>query len=514
MGRVSKQKKKKQLSLSEGSLIEICTGEKGLTAVWFEAVVLDPNPPPPSHARSSSKRACRVYVEYTTLLSDDGESPLRELVNLEYIRPRPPTETVEGFELYDPVDAFYNDGWWTGVVTQLLDSNRYVVTFRKPPDELEFGLSDLRLHLRWVYGKWVPPKRKNTTGFGFSVGKEVEVTFEGDDYMDAWYPSKVVEVCGNGCFMVDCMRPNTEIKEQIRAAVCSSHIRPCPPLLLKNSKCFCLNDKVESFYDSGWWFGVIKEVLPDSRYVVFFQNKKTERVLNHSELRPHMVWEDGEWHTSQGESLSPYCTLEDVENCNGLDITQSAVTHGSEDTTTNETYGEKISRSLNSDGEMSEQPILWWPSNASVSPIKRKRRLDLSKENFSSDSLSLIKCKKQANGCKTPTEKSSCFISSPNQSSLGNTARKMPHKVDEQGSVSGPHRKRGRPKKRTAKLPQSTAQGFSLNAVEAHGKENVESVPMEKAVSEGPIPMEKAVGEGPIPMEKAVGEGPIPMEKA
>ncbi|VFQ85827.1 unnamed protein product [Cuscuta campestris] len=117
----------------------------------------------------------------------------------------------------------------------------------------------------------------------------------------------------------------------------------------------------------------------------------------------------------------------------------------------------------------------------------------------------------------------------------------MPHKVDEQGSVSGPHRKRGRPKKRTAKLPQSTAQGklkrkkvrssktvvrtpdvlvesqisgFSLNAVEAHGKENVESVPMEKAVSEGPVPMEKAISKGPIPMEKAVGEGPIPMEKA
>ncbi|VFQ63773.1 unnamed protein product [Cuscuta campestris] len=423
MGRVSKQQqKKKELSLSEGSLIEICTREKGLTAVWFEAVVLDPSPPPPSHARSSSKRACRVYVEYTTLLSDDGESPLRELVNLEYIRPRPPPETVEGFELYDPVDAFYKDGWWTGVVTQLLDSNRYVVTFRKPPDELEFGLSDLRLHHRWVYGKWVPPKRKNTTGFGFSVGKEVEVTFDGDDYKDAWYPSKLVEVCGNGYFMVDCMRPNTEIKEQIRAVVRSSHIRPCLPLL-KNSKCFCLNDKVESFYDSGWWFGVIKEVLPDGRYVVVFQNKKkTERVLNHSELRPHIVWKDGKWHTSQGESLSPFCTLEDVENCYGLDIPQSAATHGSEDATTNETYGEKISRSLNSDGEMSEHPILWWPSNASVSPIKRKRRLELSKEGFSSESLSLIKCKKQANECKTPTEKSSCIISSPNHSSLGNTA--------------------------------------------------------------------------------------------
>ncbi|RAL49921.1 hypothetical protein DM860_002212 [Cuscuta australis] len=420
MVRVSKlQEKKKQVWLTEGSLIEVCTREKGLTAVWFEAVVLDTNPPPPSHARSASKTSCRVYVEYSTLLSDDGESPLRELVNLEYVRPRPPLQIVEGFELYDPVDAFYKDGWWTGVVTQLLDSSRYVVTFGKPQDELEFGLSDLRLHHLWMNGEWLPPQRKNTTGLVFSVGKEVEVTFEGDDYKDAWYPLKLIKDCGNGCFMVNCLRPSTEIEERIRAAVvCSSHDRPCPPLLKDSSKSFDLHDKVESFYDSGWWFGVVKEVLPDSRYVVVFQNEnKTERLLHHSELRPHMVWKDGKWHTSQGEILSPHCTLEDGD-C--LDITQIAVTHGSQDATTNETSG---SRSLNSsDGDMIEQTIPWRPSNASVSLIKRKRCLELSKEGFSSE-------------------------------------------------------------------------------------ENVESVPMEKVVSEGPVAMEKVFSEGPVAMEKVVSEG-------
>ncbi|VFQ90737.1 unnamed protein product [Cuscuta campestris] len=169
-----------------------------------------------------------------------------------------------------------------------------------------------------------------------------------------------------------------------------------------------------------------------------------------------MVWKDGKWHTSQGEILSPHCTLEDGD-C--LDITQIAVTHGSQDATTNETSG---SRSLNSsDGDMIEQTIPWRPSNASVSLIKRKRRLELSKDGFSSEE----------NVDSVPMEK-----------------------VVSEGPVA---------------MEKVVSEGpVGMEKVVSKGR-----IPIEKVVSEGPIAMEKVVSKGPVAMEKVFSEGPVAMEK-
>nr|GMC48978.1 DUF724 domain-containing protein 6-like isoform X2 [Ipomoea batatas] len=88
---------------------------------------------PCMHQVRTKKKNAKVYVEYVNLLSDeDGHKPLREL----------------------------KDGWWTGVVTRLLNSFRYTVTFQNLPDELEFGLSNLRFHRQWLNRKWVQPRKQ------------------------------------------------------------------------------------------------------------------------------------------------------------------------------------------------------------------------------------------------------------------------------------------------------------------------------------------------------------------
>ncbi|OIT06704.1 PREDICTED: DUF724 domain-containing protein 10-like [Nicotiana attenuata] len=79
------------------------------------------------------------------------------------VRPVPPVEKVERFELYDAVDASHKDGWWTATITGVLEDSRYKVTFQNPPEELEFGISDLRFHRDWVQGNWVRPGRKQET---------------------------------------------------------------------------------------------------------------------------------------------------------------------------------------------------------------------------------------------------------------------------------------------------------------------------------------------------------------
>ncbi|KAG6644933.1 hypothetical protein CIPAW_08G086900 [Carya illinoinensis] len=96
-------------------------------------------------------------VEYQTLLTEDGSEPLKEYVDLAFIRPSPPQQEVaaQNFEHGDVVSAYFKEGWWTGVVVRVLGDSSYRVFFENPPDVIEFGRKDLRVHLEWLGEKWV-----------------------------------------------------------------------------------------------------------------------------------------------------------------------------------------------------------------------------------------------------------------------------------------------------------------------------------------------------------------------
>lgn len=139
--------------LTKGATVEVTSDEEGFKGVWFEATVLG--------ASSPGSKSKEVWVEYKSIVAEEnGSEPLKEVLHVSFIRPVPPVEKIERFELYDVVDAFHKDGWWTGVVTRVLEDSRYQVTFDNPPDELEFGVSELRFHQKWVKGKWVRPGKQ------------------------------------------------------------------------------------------------------------------------------------------------------------------------------------------------------------------------------------------------------------------------------------------------------------------------------------------------------------------
>lgn len=290
-----------QRHLIKGSLVEVTSDEEGFKGAWFLATILK--------LPSSSQRNPNVgkfYVEYKSLVSDDDSSrPLREYVSSALVRPVPPIDKHrDPFQIGDLVDAYYSDGWWTGVITKLLHGPRFIVTFQNPPDVIEFGPSDLRFHREWVNGSWVPPANQRAAELMFSVGKRVEVSLDYGGCLDVWFPATVLEDKGNDLFLVQChkdegSRGSSDVKE----IVDSVHIRPCPPHL--KGKKFYLLEKVDAFHASGWWSGVITKELPDSRYVVFFKHTKMESEFVFSELRPHMEWKGGKWFTaSQDVSLS------------------------------------------------------------------------------------------------------------------------------------------------------------------------------------------------------------------
>ncbi|XP_027118650.2 DUF724 domain-containing protein 6-like isoform X3 [Coffea arabica] len=335
-GAIGIAKQQQSSPFSVGSLVEVTSDEEGFQGAWYLATLLRPPSSSSSPTRSASSSSSstssakkrkskfhpnsKAYVQYHTLVAEEGSNvPLRESVNAEFLRPLPPPDPPSSepyFDLGDVVDAYYRDGWWTGVVTALLlhhqDADRhyhhkqaqsspllrFVVTFHNPPDELHFAPSQLRFHRRWVNCTWVRPAKQRAAGLMFSVGKRVEVSFDREDWRDTWFPATILEDIGNDSFLVEY---HCEDAAPLRATVNFLHIRPCPPHL--KDKNFVLLEKVDAYYHSGWWPGVITKALADCRYNVFFKHTKRDGEFNHTDLRPHMEWKDGKWFTSSQDIL-------------------------------------------------------------------------------------------------------------------------------------------------------------------------------------------------------------------
>ncbi|KAJ6791591.1 DUF724 domain-containing protein 3-like [Iris pallida] len=140
---VSGRKNMLETELNIGSMVEVSSDDEGFHGAWFTATIIG----------ATDKD---FFVEYQSLRTDDETKLLTETVDLLHIRPTPPdAPVVEKFNLLEEVDAFHNDGWWVGVVSKVLDGQRYMVYFRPWKEEIEFGHNDLRLHHDWIGGRWV-----------------------------------------------------------------------------------------------------------------------------------------------------------------------------------------------------------------------------------------------------------------------------------------------------------------------------------------------------------------------
>ncbi|KAL8544845.1 hypothetical protein ACS0TY_005165 [Phlomoides rotata] len=291
-----------------GTEVEVRTDEEGFKFVYFTAKVI--SPPALTKSQSPNKKVGRkksakksdketsicLEVEYHNLLaSNKGRDRLRETLDISFVRPVPPVQEIDkGFEPGDVVDAYYKDGWWQGVVAEVVEGGgKFVVSFHDPPDLQECALKNLRYHWDWVDGSWVRPYKENMSGLMFEVGRKVEVSFDREDSQDAWFPASIHEDLGNGFFRVEYMNKNGEA---VKTTVDSLHVRPCPPLL--KDKNFVLLEKVDAYFDYCWWSGVITKELENSRYIVFFKPMKQDREIYQSKLRPHMEWKEGKWFTS------------------------------------------------------------------------------------------------------------------------------------------------------------------------------------------------------------------------
>ncbi|XP_059066351.1 DUF724 domain-containing protein 6-like [Cryptomeria japonica] len=131
-------------SLKKGEKVEVFRDEEGFSGVWFLATIV-------------RKVGANFVVEFKDLMSDDGKSKLKETVEARQIRPQPPNLNRQHFELHEKVDAYDRDGWWEGIIDNVLADNNYVVYFPQILQKSEYHISHLRLHLEWVHGKCLQP---------------------------------------------------------------------------------------------------------------------------------------------------------------------------------------------------------------------------------------------------------------------------------------------------------------------------------------------------------------------
>ncbi|RWR95251.1 DUF724 domain-containing protein 6 isoform X4 [Cinnamomum micranthum f. kanehirae] len=140
----AREQRKLEMDFGSGTPVEVRSDEEGFVGAWFAAKIV----------RAIDKNM--FTVEYQNLRTDDESQLLRETVYSQNIRPAPP-DILESksFRFLEEVDAWYNDGWWVGVISKVVKNSSYFVYFRDTEEEIEFKHSDLRLHQDWIGAKWV-----------------------------------------------------------------------------------------------------------------------------------------------------------------------------------------------------------------------------------------------------------------------------------------------------------------------------------------------------------------------
>ncbi|XP_042047759.1 protein AGENET DOMAIN (AGD)-CONTAINING P1-like isoform X2 [Salvia splendens] len=287
-----------------GAAIEIKIDEDGFRGSWYEGTVL----------RAPNDLSSSVLVVYKTLAENDkGKRPLRELLNLVQLRPSPPPENRPSFKLNDEVDAYYNDGWWEGKITQIFRV-KYLVYFPLWKEQLPFTASQLRLHRDWINEQWVLPSENKTPSpskavieHNFSKGDRVEARSDDDGFQGVWFPAIFLEKKEAGKYLIDCppLMSNDEtglFDEEVDGL----HLRPRPPDGEVPGR-LGYTEKVDAFCDGGWWEGKITQTLEEAdEYQVLLQMTGERLSFTPSKLRPHREWVNERWVPPLEPSCSSY----------------------------------------------------------------------------------------------------------------------------------------------------------------------------------------------------------------
>ncbi|AAD49985.1 Contains PF/01426 BAH (bromo-adjacent homology) domain. ESTs gb/N96349, gb/T42710, gb/H77084, gb/AA395147 and gb/AA605500 come from this gene [Arabidopsis thaliana] len=218
--------------IKKGSLIEVLSEDSGIRGCWFKALVL-------------KKHKDKVKVQYQDIQDADDESKKLEewiltsrvaagdhlgdlrIKGRKVVRPmlKPSKENdvcVIGVGM--PVDVWWCDGWWEGIVVQEVSEEKFEVYLPGEKKMSAFHRNDLRQSREWLDDEWLNIRsRSDIVSSVLSLTKKKEMEVKHDE------KSSDVGVC-NGR-----MSPKTEAKRTISLPVATTKKslpkRPIPDLL-------------------------------------------------------------------------------------------------------------------------------------------------------------------------------------------------------------------------------------------------------------------------------------------
>ncbi|KAI3730145.1 hypothetical protein L6452_18821 [Arctium lappa] len=280
----------------KGTLVEVKSDKVGYDGSWYTAFIVEP------------LRNSKFAVEYQTLKTSDRTVPLKEEADASRVRPIPPRiERCDRFVELETVDAWYNEGWWVGTVTEILDQFQYLVYFSTTNEITRFRHSDLRPHQEWIDLEWFttsdPKALKLRPKYGrkttiFSEGTRIEVKSDEEGYHGSWYVATVVGSVGKGQLLVqyDTLTTDDGLQPLVEMAH-ASNVRPLPVIINRMDR-FKMLEEVDAWYNDGWWVGLVSKVLAGLKYAVYFWTTNEEYEFEHSKLRPHQELINQKWVAS------------------------------------------------------------------------------------------------------------------------------------------------------------------------------------------------------------------------
>ncbi|KAL1221867.1 Protein AGENET DOMAIN (AGD)-CONTAINING P1 [Cardamine amara subsp. amara] len=174
--------------LKRGSLVDVLQEDSGIRGCWFSALII-------------KKHKDKVKVKYQDIQDADDESKkLEEWIltsrvagsdNLGLRIPgrtivRPSLKPVIENDVSDvsvgmPVDVWWCDGWWEGIVVQKVSEEKFEVYLTGEKKMSTFHLSDLRQSREWLEDDWVNIKARSdlvSSVLSLMKKKEMEVKLE------------------------------------------------------------------------------------------------------------------------------------------------------------------------------------------------------------------------------------------------------------------------------------------------------------------------------------------------
>ncbi|GLJ22572.1 hypothetical protein SUGI_0424850 [Cryptomeria japonica] len=150
-------------SFDIGEKIELLCQDSGIRGCWFRCTII-------------KKVPHRIKVLYKDVLNEDGSGNLQEwvpscriaipdklgmrLTGRPTIRPCPPENILGNFEVGTAVDAWWNDGWWEGVVVMDKElTDELHVFFPGENVSSIFKKCDLRPSREWADNQWIDLKK-------------------------------------------------------------------------------------------------------------------------------------------------------------------------------------------------------------------------------------------------------------------------------------------------------------------------------------------------------------------